>query len=189
MNAPAPDAEVHIASFVVQHRETAADALAAMIREHADLDLALASGTRSVVICESADRHAVMARVDQLQAVQWLSRVPASTSVVDLRSGQPGALAKLALAFGPALQVMHKGKPALQSQAEAPVRLRAGAPDAPALRCVVTRIADARSGKLLWKASLGGQVNAGAMTYEAGGRQYVAIAAGSALFAFALPAR
>jgi len=87
--------------------------------------------------------------MDQLQAVQWLSRVPASTSVVDLRSGQPGALAKLALAFGPAQQVMHKGKPALQSQAEAPVRLRAGAPDAPALRCVVTRIADARSGKLL----------------------------------------
>ena len=75
MNAPAPDAEVHIASFVVQHRETAADALAAMIREHADLDLALASGTRSVVICESADRHAVMARVDQLQAVPGVLNV------------------------------------------------------------------------------------------------------------------
>ena len=75
MNAPAPDAEVHIASFVIQHRETAADALAAMIREHADLDLALAGGTRSVVICESADRHAVMARVDQLQAVPGVLNV------------------------------------------------------------------------------------------------------------------
>ena len=75
MNAPAPDAEVHIASFVVQHRETAADALAAMVREHADLDLALAGGTRSVVICESADRHAVMARVDQLQAVPGVLNV------------------------------------------------------------------------------------------------------------------
>ena len=48
MNAPAPDAEVHIASFVIQHRETAADALAAMIREHADLDLALVDQLQAV---------------------------------------------------------------------------------------------------------------------------------------------
>ncbi|MEN9704175.1 MAG: hypothetical protein RLZZ393_54 [Pseudomonadota bacterium] len=46
---------------------------------------------------------------------------------------------------------------------------------------------DARTGKLLWKAALGGQVNAGAMTYAVGGKQYVAIAAGTALFTFALP--
>ncbi|HWK53941.1 MAG TPA: PQQ-dependent dehydrogenase, methanol/ethanol family [Hyphomicrobiales bacterium] len=46
---------------------------------------------------------------------------------------------------------------------------------------------DARSGALLWKASLGGQVNAGPMSYLANGRQYVAVAAGSALFTFALP--
>ncbi len=45
---------------------------------------------------------------------------------------------------------------------------------------------DARTGKLLWKASLGGQVNAGAMTYAVEGKQYVAIAAGTALFVFAL---
>ena len=45
---------------------------------------------------------------------------------------------------------------------------------------------DARSGELLWKASVGGQVNAGPMTYEVDGKQYVAIAAGSALFTFAL---
>ena len=45
---------------------------------------------------------------------------------------------------------------------------------------------DARSGALLWKASVGGQVSAGPMTYSAGGRQYVAIAAGSSLFAYAL---
>lgn len=73
MNAHAPD--IHIASFVIQHRDTAGDALAAMIREHADLDLALAGGTRSVVICESADRHAVMERVDQLQAVPGVLNV------------------------------------------------------------------------------------------------------------------
>jgi alcohol dehydrogenase (cytochrome c) len=45
---------------------------------------------------------------------------------------------------------------------------------------------DARTGALLWKASLGGQIAAGPMTYEVAGRQYVAIAAGHSLFAFAL---
>ena len=33
----------------------------------------------------------------------------------------------------------------------------------------------------------GGQINAGAMSYAVDGRQYIAIAAGSALFTFALP--
>ncbi len=46
---------------------------------------------------------------------------------------------------------------------------------------------DARSGELLWRASLGGQVNSGPMSYAIDGRQYVAIAAGSSLFTFALP--
>ena len=46
---------------------------------------------------------------------------------------------------------------------------------------------DAAAGELLWKASVGGQINSGAMSYAVGGRQYVAVAAGSALFAFALP--
>jgi alcohol dehydrogenase (cytochrome c) len=45
---------------------------------------------------------------------------------------------------------------------------------------------DATTGELLWRASLGGQVNAGPMTYMVDGRQYVAIAAGSGLFTFAL---
>jgi alcohol dehydrogenase (cytochrome c) len=46
---------------------------------------------------------------------------------------------------------------------------------------------DARSGALLWKAALGGQVNAGPMSYAVNGKQYVSIAAGNSLFAFALP--
>jgi len=46
---------------------------------------------------------------------------------------------------------------------------------------------DAKTGKLLWRASVGGQVNAGAMSYSVNGKQYVAIAAGNALFAYALP--
>jgi alcohol dehydrogenase (cytochrome c) len=45
---------------------------------------------------------------------------------------------------------------------------------------------DARSGALLWKASLGGEEAAGPMTYAVDGKQYVAIAAGHSLFTFAL---
>lgn len=45
---------------------------------------------------------------------------------------------------------------------------------------------DARTGALLWKASTGGQISSGPMTYAANGRQYVTVAAGNALYAFAL---
>jgi alcohol dehydrogenase (cytochrome c) len=46
---------------------------------------------------------------------------------------------------------------------------------------------DGRNGQLLWKAPVGGQINAGAMSYSVNGKQYVAIAAGNALFSYALP--
>jgi alcohol dehydrogenase (cytochrome c) len=45
---------------------------------------------------------------------------------------------------------------------------------------------EANSGALLWKTNLGGQVEAGPMTYRVGGKQYVSIAAGQALFTFAV---
>ena len=45
---------------------------------------------------------------------------------------------------------------------------------------------DARTGALLWKASLGGQIVNGPMSYEVDGRQYVAIIAGHSLVSFAL---
>jgi alcohol dehydrogenase (cytochrome c) len=45
---------------------------------------------------------------------------------------------------------------------------------------------DARSGELLWKTALGGQVNSGPMSYAIGGKQYVNVAAGNSLFTFAL---
>ncbi len=41
---------------------------------------------------------------------------------------------------------------------------------------------DARNGKLLWKAPLGGEVRSGPMTYMVNGRQYVAVDAGNSLF-------
>jgi alcohol dehydrogenase (cytochrome c) len=46
---------------------------------------------------------------------------------------------------------------------------------------------DARTGELLWRASVGGQINSAPISYAVGGRQHIAIAAGSALFSFALP--
>ena len=46
---------------------------------------------------------------------------------------------------------------------------------------------DAKTGQLLWKSSVGGQINAGAMSYAVNGKQYVSIAAGSAVFTYALP--
>jgi alcohol dehydrogenase (cytochrome c) len=45
---------------------------------------------------------------------------------------------------------------------------------------------DARSGALLWKASLGGQIVTGPMTYEVDGKQYVATIAGQVLVTFGL---
>jgi alcohol dehydrogenase (cytochrome c) len=45
---------------------------------------------------------------------------------------------------------------------------------------------DARTGQLLWRSNLGGQMAAGPMTYEVDGKQYVAIAAGHAIFTFGL---
>jgi alcohol dehydrogenase (cytochrome c) len=46
---------------------------------------------------------------------------------------------------------------------------------------------DAETGELLWKEAVGGQVNAGPMSFEVNGRQHIAVAAGNALFTFALP--
>ena len=45
---------------------------------------------------------------------------------------------------------------------------------------------DAKTGALLWKANVGGQASNGPITFAVGGRQYVAFAAGSSLFVYAL---
>ena len=44
----------------------------------------------------------------------------------------------------------------------------------------------ARTGALLWKAPVGGIVQAAPMSYAIGRRQYVAIAAGNSLYSYAL---
>ena len=46
---------------------------------------------------------------------------------------------------------------------------------------------DARNGELLWKVGLGGTIASGPITYQANGRQYVAVCADNALYAFGLP--
>jgi alcohol dehydrogenase (cytochrome c) len=46
---------------------------------------------------------------------------------------------------------------------------------------------DAQTGKPLWHFNTGQEMSASPMTYAAGGKQYVAIAAGSDVFSFALP--
>ncbi len=48
--------------------------------------------------------------------------------------------------------------------------------------------ADAETGDVLWRFQTGGRIYANPITYLSEGRQYVAIAAGSGLFNFALPA-
>jgi flagellar biosynthesis protein FlhF len=91
----------------------------------------------------------------QAQGQQWLARVPGSTPVTDPRSGTARTLARMDWDFAPARPVLFRGKPALQCEAHAEVALRgAAAADAgetplPTLRCVVTRVLDARSRKVL----------------------------------------
>jgi len=47
--------------------------------------------------------------------------------------------------------------------------------------------ADARSGKPLWHFNTGQDMSSSPMSYAIDGKQYIAIAAGSDLFSFALP--
>ena len=45
---------------------------------------------------------------------------------------------------------------------------------------------DARTGELLWKTNLGGDIANGPISYAVNGEQYVAVAAGNGLFVFGL---
>jgi alcohol dehydrogenase (cytochrome c) len=46
---------------------------------------------------------------------------------------------------------------------------------------------DARTGRVLWKFQAGGPIVAPPITYSVDGTQYVAVAAGGSMVAFALP--
>jgi flagellar biosynthesis protein FlhF len=83
----------------------------------------------------------------QARGLAWFARAPGSTAIVDA-AGSRGTLARLPLAFGEAHPVRFKGKPALQAEAHAEVLLR-GEHGLPALRCVVTRVMEPKSRKIL----------------------------------------
>ncbi|UNK50876.1 chaperone NapD [Lysobacter sp. S4-A87] len=67
--------EIHIASFVVQHRDDAAAALATWIAASVDMELARSEGTRSIVLCECADQYALLDRIEALRAVPGVLNV------------------------------------------------------------------------------------------------------------------
>lgn len=82
------------------------------------------------------------------QGQLWLARAPGATAIADPISGKASSLARLALTFGEARSVRFKGKAALQSEAHAEVLLRGDA-ELPPLRCVATRVTDAKTRKIL----------------------------------------
>ncbi|WP_025916161.1 flagellar biosynthesis protein FlhF [Herminiimonas sp. CN] len=104
----------------------------------------------------------------QTGGVRWLARSQAGAGVVDMTSGVDSTLAKLAdtLSFGTPQSVVYKGKAALQTMAETSVSLRSSAKNMtansadpiPSLRCVMTRIVEKHSGKLLAKWYLLGNI-------------------------------
>lgn len=91
----------------------------------------------------------------QAQGQKWLARAAGSTAVFDVRSGAATTLARLELDFTEARPMNFRGKLAMQCDAHAHVTLRAGAAagaepgEVPPLRCVVTRVLDARSQKIV----------------------------------------
>lgn len=75
MTTPTVDNELHIASFVVQHRREAAAALAARVVECGDMELARSDGSRSIVLCECADPYLLLDRIEALRAVPGVLNV------------------------------------------------------------------------------------------------------------------
>jgi len=94
----------------------------------------------------------------QASGQHWLARAPGSTAVIDARTGAACTLARIGFEFGEARPVRFRGKPALQCEAHADVVPRPGAAAMaagidrealPTLRCVATKVIDARSRKVL----------------------------------------
>ena len=103
------------------------------------------------------DSQTTSEQIQEWQSVglRWVASAPASLQVEFASDSPLATLAALAaaLAFSPAEPVVFKGRKAFLSVAEMRVRLRAdsrtaGAPEAPTVRCVVRRIADASGQQL-----------------------------------------
>lgn len=61
--------DLHIASFVVQHRPEAWPTLEAYVAAHAGLEVAARNDTRCVLLCESEDQRALMDGIDAIQVL------------------------------------------------------------------------------------------------------------------------
>lgn len=72
---PSADELLHIASFVVQHRLEAVAALARAVAASPGVELVRSAGTRSIVICETADQHALIDRIEALRGVAGVLNV------------------------------------------------------------------------------------------------------------------
>lgn len=66
---------VHVASFVVQHRADATAALARAVAASPGVELVRSAGTRSIVICETADSQALIDHVEALRTVAGVINV------------------------------------------------------------------------------------------------------------------
>lgn len=84
----------------------------------------------------------------KVQRQQWMARAPGSTAVIDPRTGEYATLTGLDFSFGEERPVTFKGRAALQSEAQANITLRTDG-GLPGLRCVVTRVTDPRSRKVV----------------------------------------
>lgn len=68
-------AELHIASFVVQHRNEAAEVLERHIADSIGLELPIRGEVRSVVLCEGEDQYMILDRIDELRAIPGVLNV------------------------------------------------------------------------------------------------------------------
>lgn len=68
-------AEVHITSFIVQHRAEAAEALAAHVATTHDMELAVPGDVRSVVLCEGESQYQIIERIDELKTIPGVLNV------------------------------------------------------------------------------------------------------------------
>jgi periplasmic nitrate reductase NapD len=71
----AHSAELHITSFVVQHRAEAATALAGHIAKTPQLELAIPGDVRSVVLCEGENQYEILDRIEALRAIPGVLNV------------------------------------------------------------------------------------------------------------------
>ena len=108
----------------------------------------------------------------QGQGKLWLAGAPASTAVIDPRSGSASVLALLDFDFGAERLTTFRGEATMQSEAHVDVILRSGGltadvaeeAGAPVLRCVAVRMVDAQNRKTIAQtyllSNIGGEVAA-----------------------------